>query len=61
MTDRKRTLSRAIPLAAIVWAAVLAMVWVGTERVEAQRPQAAAAAAASPESAFLTQVLPGLP
>ncbi len=55
MTDRKRTLSRAIPLAAIAWAAVLAMVWVGTARVEAQLPQAAAAPAASPESAFLTQ------
>jgi mono/diheme cytochrome c family protein len=55
MTDRKRTLSRAIPLAAIAWAAVLAMVWVGTEQVEAQRPQAAAAPTASPEAAFLTQ------
>jgi mono/diheme cytochrome c family protein len=55
MTQRKRTLSGALPLAAFIWTAAIAVVWGGTERVNAEPPQAAATSQASPESAFLTQ------
>ena len=57
MMYRKRTLSGAIPFAACAWAAALAIVWSAVEPVDAQRPQAAAAAPSSPspEAAFLTQ------
>ncbi len=54
MTYRKRTLFGTLPLAAFVWAAALAIVWGGTARVSAQRPQTSPTPAAA-ESAFLTQ------
>ncbi len=56
MTYRRRTLFGAIPIAACVWAAALALVSSAVEPLDAQRPQAAAAAGTpSPEAAFLTQ------
>ena len=53
MTHRKR-FSGAVPLAACAWAAAVAIVWGGTQQLEAQRPQAAALPASS-EATFLTQ------
>jgi mono/diheme cytochrome c family protein len=55
MTYRKRTLTRALPLAALLWSAALAIVWGGIEPLNAQPPQAAAPAPASAEATFLTQ------
>ena len=56
MNHRKRTLFGVLPLATLMWAAALALVWGGTEPLNAQPPQVAAAATtASPDSTFLTQ------
>jgi mono/diheme cytochrome c family protein len=57
MTQRKRTLVGALPLAACTWAAALAIAVSGTEQLNAQPPQTAAAAPApaSAEATFLTQ------
>ena len=59
MTQRKRTFRGAIPVAAFMWTAAIAMVWGASASVNAEPPQAQAtsqaAAAATPESAFLTQ------
>jgi cytochrome c551/c552 len=59
MTQRKRTLRGAVPVAAFMWTAAIAIVWSASARVNAEPPQAQAtsqaAAAATPESAFLTQ------
>jgi Protein of unknown function (DUF1592)/Protein of unknown function (DUF1588)/Protein of unknown function (DUF1585)/Protein of unknown function (DUF1587)/Protein of unknown function (DUF1595)/Planctomycete cytochrome C len=48
MTHRTRTLFRALPLAAFLWAAALAMVWGGSAQLSAQPPQAAAVSPAPP-------------
>jgi mono/diheme cytochrome c family protein len=57
MMYRKQTFVGALPVAACAWAAALALVLGGSERVDAQRPSAAAsvASAASPDAAFLNQ------
>ena len=59
MTQRKRTLRGAVPVAAFMWAAAIAIVWSSGARVDAEPPQAPASsqpsAAGAPESAFLTQ------
>ena len=55
MKYRTPIFSRAVPLAAVTWVVALAIVWGGSQRVEAQPPQAETAKPASPESAFLTQ------
>jgi hypothetical protein len=56
MTYRKRTLFGAIPIAACLWVAALALVSSAVEPLDAQRPQPAAAASnPTPEAAFLTQ------
>ena len=56
MKHRKRTLLGVLPLATFMWVAALAFVWGDTEQLNAQPPQApAAATTASPDSTFLTQ------
>ena len=59
MTQRKRTLRGAVPVAAFMWTAAIAIVWSAGARVDAEPPQAPASsqpsAAGAPESAFLTQ------
>ena len=59
MTQRKRTLRGAVPVAAFMWTAAIAIVWSAGARVNAEPPQAPASsqpsAAGAPESAFLTQ------
>jgi len=59
MTQRKRTLRGAVPVAAFMWTAAIAIVWSSGARVDAEPPQAPASsqpsAAGAPESAFLTQ------
>ena len=59
MTQRKRTLRGAVPVAAFMWTAAIAIVWSADARVNAEPPQAPASsqpsAAGAPESAFLTQ------
>jgi mono/diheme cytochrome c family protein len=60
MNDRKRTLFGVLPLATVMWVAALAFVWGDTQPLNAQPPQAAAAATtASPDSTFLTQYCVG--
>jgi len=59
MTQRKRTLRGAVPVAACMWTAAIAIAWSAGARVNAEPPQAPASsqpsAAGAPESAFLTQ------
>lgn len=61
MTPRKRTLRGAVPVAAFIWTAAIAIaiVWGAGARVNAEPPQAPAStqpsATGTPESAFLTQ------
>ena len=59
MTQRKRTLRGAVPVAAFMWTAAIAIVWSAGARVNAEPPQAPASsqpsATGAPESAFLTQ------
>jgi len=59
MTQRKRTLRGAVPVAAFMWTAAIAIAWSAGARVNAEPPQAPASsqpsAAGAPESAFLTQ------
>ena len=58
MTQRKRNLRGAVPVAAFMWTAAIAIVWSAGARVNAEPPQAPSSqpsAAGAPESAFLTQ------
>ena len=59
MTQRKQTLRGAVPVAACMWTAAIAIAWSAGARVNAEPPQAPASsqpsAAGAPESAFLTQ------
>jgi cytochrome c551/c552 len=64
MTQRKQILRSALPLAAFIWTAALAIVWGGAEQLAAQQPQPALRSSLAPqgsaggggnEAAFLTQ------
>jgi mono/diheme cytochrome c family protein len=57
MTYQKDTLFGAIPIAACMWISALAIVWSAVEPLDAQRPEAVAAApnSTTPEAAFLAQ------
>jgi hypothetical protein len=57
MTYQKHTLFGAIPIAACMWMAALAIVWSAVEPLGAQRPEAVAAGpnSTTPEAAFLAQ------
>jgi mono/diheme cytochrome c family protein len=64
MTQRKQILRSALPLAAFIWTAAIAIVWGGAEQLAAQQPQPALRSSLAPqnsasgggnEAVFLTQ------